>query len=326
MESYHQALTADGMPDILKYMLDYSHEPYYETGYLRLHRNKRILREQIADAFAGTEDAGIYVYEAIHKLADMDCTGISESEIFCRFVPASVNFVSRMGLPAAYTRTKYTPTTLVFGENAKTVPEEALQGSLILDAVAAQILAERGVDVGLAAAVPMAKPGSVTYAATGHTFPVDTNGRFWQMTPEEGAYVSAVYDNGAPEQYQYTRPDGSLVVVYPFDMETVNFESGYMKNYSHRGQIVPLEKLGLPAAADNDPGLYMICRKNAEKLAVGMWNFGMDIVLPQEKICLDDQYRAILPIGKGDVMTMGTAAAYLDEIPPYCFGGFVVKK
>ena len=61
-------------------------------------------------------------------------------------------------------------------------------------------------------------------------------------------------------------------------------------------------------------------------MAVGMWNFGMDIVLPQEKIRFDENYRTILPIGKGDVMGMGTAAAYLDEIPPYCFGGFVVKK
>jgi hypothetical protein len=85
-------------------------------------------------------------------------------------------------------------------------------------------------------------------------------------------------------------------------------------------------ELGIPAAAAEDPGLYVICRKNEEKMAVGLWNFGMDIVLPQEKIRLDDSYPTILPIGKGDVMGMGNAAAYLEEIPPYCFGGFVVKK
>ena len=325
MESYHQALTAAGLPDILKYMLDYSHEPYYETGYLRLHESKKILRDQIADAFAGTEDAGIYVYEAIHKLADMDCTGISEAEIFSRFVPASVNFVSRLGLSAAFTRTKYTPTTLVFGENAKTVPAEALEGNLILDAVAAQILAEQGVDVGLVSAEPMTKPNAETFAGN-YTYPVDTAGRFWHMHTAEGACAQSSYDNGAPALYTYKRKNGSLALVYAFDMETVRFDSVSMKNYSRRQQILLHGELGIPAAAAEDPGLYVICRKNEEKMAVGLWNFGMDIVLPQEKIRLDDSYPTILPIGKGDVMGMGNAAAYLEEIPPYCFGGFVVKK
>ena len=325
MESYHQALTAAGLPDILKYMLDYSHEPYYETGYLRLHESKKILRDQIADAFSGTEDAGIYVYEAIHKLADMDCTGISEAEIFSRFVPASVNFVSRLGLPAAFTRTKYTPTTLVFGENAKTVPAEALEGNLILDAVAAQILAERGVDVGLVSVEPMAKPNAETFAGN-YTYPVDTAGRFWHMHTAEGACAQSSYDNGAPALYTYKRKNGSLALVYAFDMETVRFDSVSMKNYSRRQQILIHGELGIPAAAAEDPGLYVICRKNEDKMAVGLWNFGMDIVLPQEKIRLDDSYPTILPIGKGDVMGMGNAAAYLEEIPPYCFGGFVVKK
>lgn len=326
LESYHQALTAAGMPDILKYMIDYSHEPYYETGYIRLHERGQILRDQIADAYAGTEDAGVYVYEAMHKLADMDCTGISEHEIFTRFVPASVNFVSRLGLPAAFTRTKYTPTTLVFGENAKTVPAEALEGSLILDAVSAQILTDRGVDVGLVSAEPMAKPASETLGVQKYTYPVDTAGRFWRMNTAEGAYALSSYDNGAPALYAYKRPNGKPVLVYAFDMESVNFGSVYMKNYSRRRQILQHGELDIPVAVDEDPGLYVICRKNENKMAVGMWNFGMDIVLPQEKIRFDENYRTILPIGKGDVMGMGTAAAYLDEIPPYCFGGFVVKK
>ena len=326
VEAYHQALTAAGLPDILKYMIDYSHEPYYETGYIRLHGNKRILRDQIEDAFAGTEDAGIYVYEAMHKLADMDCTGISEAEIFTRFVPASVNFVSRLGLPAAFTRTKYTPTTLVFGENAKTVPAEALEGNLILDAVSAQILTERGVDVGLVSAESMHKPNTETLGMQNCTCPVDTAGRFWRMNTAESAYAVSSYDNGAAALYSYRRRNGRQVLVYAFDMESVNFDSVYMKNYSRRWQILQRGDLEIPVVTDEDPGLYVICRKNETKMAVGMWNFGMDIVLPQEKIRFDGDYRTILPIGKGDVNNMGVAAAYLDEIPPYCFGGFVVKK
>ncbi len=325
LESYHQVLTADGKPDILKYMLDYGDDPAYEDGYIRLHASKAIFRDQLADAFADTESAGIYVYEAMHKMADMDCTGMSEGELFARFTPASVNYTSCLGLPCAYERTKYTPTTLVFGENAKYVPLDALEADLILDAVSARILTSRGVDVGLVSAEEMPSPATETLGCPARTYPVDTRGRFWRMQVCDGAAVLGTYDHGEPAVYSYSRGDGKKILVYAFDMESVDFGSVYMKNDARRWQVLHQQGDNLPAIVP-ERGLYVLCRQSETKLAVGMWNFGMDIGLPQDKIRLNDTYKTILPIANADVYNMGNRAAYLEEIPPFCGGGFVMKK
>ncbi len=325
VESYHQVLTADGMPEILKYMLDYSNEPAYETGYIRLHASKEIFRDQLADAFSDTEAAGIYVYEAMHKMEDMDCTGMSEGELFARFTPASVNYTSCLGLPSSFVRTKYTPTTLIFGENAKYASADILDADLILDAHAARILHDRGVDVGFTAIEEMARPDAETLGMTPHTYPVDTHGRFWKMELAEGAHALGTYDNDTPAVYNYTRADGRKLLVYAFDMESIHFLSAYMKNDDRRWQVLHQQGDNLPAIIP-ERGLYVLCRQSESKLAVGMWNFGMDIGLAQGKIPLNDTYKTILPIGNASVYNMGNAAAYLEDIPPYCGGGFVMKK
>jgi len=326
LESYHQALIADGLPEILKYMLDYSHEPSYELGYVRLHESKQELRAQIADAFSDTKDAGIYVYEEMHKLVNLDCTGLSESDIFNRFVPASVNFVSRLGLPAAYTRTEYTPATLIFGENAKTVPPSALEGHLILDAVAAQILTERGFDVGLLCAEPMPKPASETLGEKKYVYPVDTVGRFWRMTLKDGVSAESLYNTGDPALYRYRRANGKLALVYAFDMESVRFDSVYMRNYSRREQLLNIAELGIPVYAESQPGMYVICRRSENKMAVGMWNFGQDILLAQDNIQLCDGYSTVTPLGSGNVSLSEKHVSFQSEIPPFRFGGFTVEK
>lgn len=325
-ESYHQVLIADGMPDILKYMIDYAHEPNYETGYIRLHERKRQLRTEIAGAFDGLESAGIYVYEATHKLANADCTGMSELDIFSSFIPASANYVSRLALPASFTRTKYTPTTLVFGDNANTVPAEALDAHLILDAVSAQILAQKGLDIGLLSAQPMENPKTETTCAGKYSYQMDTKGRFWHLTLAENAQVISTYDDGVPAVYSYKRSNGKTVVVYAFDMESVDFFSKYMRNYGRRWEILQAVDLEIPVRVENDPGLYVICRRNEEKMAVGMWNFGKDIILPQENIQVDDTFCTVSPISTGEVKLTGKALSYSEEIPPFCFGGFVLQK
>ncbi len=65
-------------------------------------------------------------------------------------------------------------------------------------------------------------------------------------------------------------------------MESVQFDSVSMKNYERRAQISDLrEVLSLPVSVP-ESNLFLVCRKNADKMVVGMWNVGLDIVLPQE--------------------------------------------
>lgn len=324
LECYHQALTADGLPDILKYMFVYDYEPSYEEGYLRLHCGKEPLRAAISDAFADTEAAGIFVYEKMQKLCDTDLTGISPYTVFERFTPASANYISRMGLPASYEKTAYTPTTLVFGENAKYIPREMLNANLIVDAPAARYLLARGVALGITAVAEMAHPERETLGTPMREYPVDTEGTFYRLTPTEDTAVLGTYDNGAPSTVCHRRADGTTVLVYAFDMESVNFDSVFMKNYARRRHILDLQKeFDLPVCVP-EAGLFVICRKNAHKTVVGMWNFGMDIALPQDAITLDRAGVTAYPIGTGHIAQFGDTVSYKDDIAPFCFGGFAV--
>ena len=90
-----------------------------------------------------------------------------------------------------------------------------------------------------------------------------------------------------------------------------------MRNYGRRWEVLQAVNLEIPVHVENDPGLYVICRRNEEKMAVGMWNFGKDIVLPQENIRLDAVYSTASPIGTGEVNLSGTTLSHSEEIPPF---------
>ena len=85
---------------------------------------------------------------------------------------------------------------------------------------------------------------------------------------------------------------------------------------------------GRIAEVRKEPGAYVITRKTEDTLAVGIWNFGRDMLYP-ERIRLDGEYHTILPIGgagKAEPELCGDSVTFGDMIPPYCFAGFVVKK
>lgn len=328
LECYHQVLTADGFPDILKYMFDAGHEPDYETGYLRLHERKAELRQALTEAISDTERAGIYVYEPMHKMADADLTGLGGYGFFERFVPASTNFGSRLGLPISYEKTKYTPVTLVFGESARSIPANMLNGHLILDGLAAQILCERGLEVGLRSVEPMDKPHTETIfegpLRRERCFPVDTSGRFFKLEAGGDHRVLGVYDNGAPAVLACMHGDATTVV-YAFDMESVSFDSTYMKNDRRRMQILDVEELEIPVILA-EPRLYVLCRRNEEKTVVAIWNFGKDIGLPQDiQVAMPANGKGLVEgIGGSHVRHSGDKIALEDELLPFGFAGFIV--
>ncbi len=327
LESYHQVLTADGLPDILKYMFDYGYEPDYETGYLRLHALKAPLREAMTEAFADTEAAGVYVFEAMQKLADADLTGYTGYDCFNRFTPVSVNFLSKLGIPSAWERTRYTPTTLVFGENARHIPAEALDANLILDAVAARILMERGIDLGLASAEPMATPATETLGKPERCYPTDAGARYFRLTPQGSARALGTFDTGDAAVLACARPNGKTAVIYALDMETVSFDSTYMKNDVRRRQLLDLAELEIPVDIP-EPRLYVLCRRNEQKTVVGIWNFHVDMGLPQSgiRVAGAGEGSTIAPIGPTDVRLDGDTVTLAGEIPPFCFAGFAVKS
>lgn len=331
VECFHQTLIANGTPDILKYMLDYTFDPAYETGYIRRHAHLRPLREQITEAFADTNPAGIYVYEAMHKLADMDCTGYPEGALAYRLMPHAANFTGALSLPISFTKSKYTNVAMVVGENAKTVPADVVDMPLVLDAPAAMLLMERGFDIGLRKIEPMDKPATETYPAgcvtpDSTTLPVDTQGRFYHLSPDETAQIGSTYNDSTPAVYRYIRKNGAPVVVYAFAMESISYGSTMVKSYCRQAQLLSLLP-DLAVTIQKEPGAYVIARQNEDKLVVGIWNFGHDYLLPEE-ITLSGRYTTVTPIGDTEARLFpatDTTAVQLDKmIPPYGFAGFIL--
>ncbi len=333
LEGFDQVLLAEGQADgILKYMIDYSQHPYYDTGYIDRHVYCKPLREALTDAFADKKTAGVYVYEVMHKLADLDCTGISEGELIGRFTPASVNFANAVSLPISFERNEYTDCALIFGENAKYADEELLKMPLILDLTAAKILTERGIDVGLREAVDVPAPGTEYFTDGGVTVPVGTGGRFAKITTADGAKSQNTFNtNGetCPMSYFYKNADGGQFLVYAFDAESVEPKSGLFRCYPHQKilfeAIAQMQSHPLAANVTKEPGLYVLCRKNGDELAVGIWNFWHDLGMPKN-IPLDGVYSEIRGIGDTKVTLDGDTVKMDTVIPPYGFAGFVVKK
>lgn len=293
LEGFDQTLIADGMTDgILKYMNDYTANPMYEHGYIDRHSYFAPLRREIADKLGGGKCAGVYIFEAIHKLEEADCTGLSEGEIVSRFTPASANFANQTSLPVSYTKNEYTKVALVFGENAKYLDAETAKMPLILDLTAARILTERGFDVGL---------------------DKTDNSEFG---------------------FFYTNADGISYLLYPYCAEDYRrdpdaYSKQNWKRYEVQAKLFDsirqMADGALPAAVTEDAGAYVICKKSDEGMAIGIWNFGCDYLMPTQ-IELDGEYGDITPIGETKVSLDGKYAKIDGIIPPFCFGGFMVKN
>ncbi len=333
LEGFDQVLLAEGEADgILKYMIDYSQHPLYDTGYIDRHVYYKPLRDALTEAFAGKKTAGVYVYEVLHKLADLDCTGVSEAEIIARFTPASVNFANAVSLPISFERNEYTDCALIFGENAKYADDDLLKLPLILDLTAAKILTARGIDVGLRETADVPAPGSEFFADGGVTVPVGTGGRFAKIVTADGAVSKNTFradGETCPMSYTYENADGGKFLVYAFDAESTEPKSGLFRCYPHQkilfDAIAEMQGHPLTANVTKEPGLYVLCRKNGDETAVGIWNFWHDLGMPKE-IPLDGTYTEIRSIGDTKVTLDGDTVRMDTVIPPYGFAGFVVKK
>ncbi|MBO7403675.1 MAG: hypothetical protein J6V24_01830, partial [Clostridia bacterium] len=225
-------------------------------------------------------------------------------------------------------RSPYTETAMIAGENAKTAPDGVCRMPLILDCAAARILTARGYDVGLAGCVPMDRPGSEAFP-DGRVMPVDSDGRFYRLTPAAGAVPDSFYPDGSPAAYRFERPDGGPVVVYAFDFDTVAFGSAMMRNYCRQEQFFRLVPC-LPVRIAKEPGAYVIARRTENRLAVGIWDFGPDTVCPEE-IDLGERYSSLRPIGDAPGLSLrlspdGDRVLSSGQIFPSGFAGFVAEK
>lgn len=316
-----------------KYMFDYSRRVGYENGYVAHHLKNTRQRVELSAIFEKKTPVGIRVFEPMHKVKAWDMPGEKPVPvgryIHKNFYPKSARMLAEQAVPTAYTDTGYP--VVLFGEAARHFPLEELKNGAMLDAKAAKILTERGIDVGLLAAEPAAFSSEYFIEAD------DTVGGLGQialcrMTLADGAEVESLLRPGdAPGSYHYVNQKGEHFFVLALDAYTtaqnlpVPYQNNYYRGLQLKKALERVAKKPLPATCTGHPFLYMICAKSADgtAMSVALFNVFEDEILAPE-VMLDGLYKEARFVNcaghlEGNRIT-------LSDIPAFGFAAFEVKR
>lgn len=318
----------------LKYMCDYISPPNYEPGYLDYHCRNLQTHRAIERAFAGKEQQGVRIVIRPQPMgqADLDLTTPQIQSPY----PTAGSLLGHCGIPTTY-RDKGI-CRAAFGETVGDLTEEELGEGLILDATAAILLTERGIDVGLDATAPqrqslqMRKIGFLN-SANGNVraLMVDGEARVLVTEPNESAVISLraeTADGEIPLCYRYENAKGQRFLVFLFEGLSLNFHSGLLRNYLMQAilteGIVWVSRRLLPVSCMGHPDLYIICAGDEKSLTVGLFNCYADPIF-SPRVFLGDAYSRFVGVNiSGELES--ECEVRLDDIPPFSFAVFTVEK
>ncbi len=280
LEGFDTALRADGsMSGILKYMIDYVSSPDYELKYIESHIENKNLYEEINRLFSNKKCVGLSVYEAKAKYEEMDIPEplSRECNVVDTFFPITSRAVASSGIPTKY---GVTDAGIVFGDNAKFLTDEQISKGLILDIRAAEILQQKGVDVGLKQENSVIQPTEQTFTDTHQTVRISNPyARKIEISPS--SVIASVYEDfNTVASYLYENSDG--VRFYVMNYEAYCAGEYTYRNYEHQRFItVAYEWIcgrKLPVICKGHPDIYILAKEsdNGDALAVGVWNFSDD--------------------------------------------------
>ena len=327
LEGFDTAIRVSGCTDgILKYGIDYFSDADYEKGYAKAHELNCGVYEKIDEMFQNKTHCGVRVYESMKKIADMVVpTKVNkEADIQAMFFSRAARTLAYNTIPTVYEGDGICG--IVFDENARNLPLEALKNGLIIDIAAAEILMERGVDVGIK------EIGDVTDGTEEHYLCDDNHiltlgAVVYDIKLKDKAEILSDIETSqgiVPMSYRYENDNGQRFLVL-----NINTRSGadnplkhYARSRQYAEQIQWLGNKKLPAYSYGNPALYMQCKKDETSMAVGLWNFFADAIL-EPVVELDKSYSEIEFINcdgriDGDKV-------YLTEIKPFGFVAFEVK-
>ena len=328
VEGFDTAIRASGAVDgILKICMDYVSNVGYENGYLKKYiKNKPVYRE-IEKHFFHKEHTGIRVYESMKKVSQMRLPNAlgEESNMEEVFFSSAARVLAANAIPTVYKGTGITG--ICFGENAMDLTDENLNKGLIIDALAAKILTDKGIDVGIN------DFGEKLFAKYQYLCDADNyiiaNSPIYDMKINPQCKILSFGTNDfetaqIPFCYLYQNEKGQKFLV--FNCNAKKSES-LLKHYANAKLIAEhtqwLSGEKLPAYCNGNPNLYMQCKEDGEQLVIGLWNFFEDEAI-EPVVQLGRQYeKAEFLCGAGSLC--GDTAC-LDDIPPYAFRGIVLHK
>lgn len=351
MEMYDLALHADGnSQSVLKYMLDYTSNANYETGYIDHHVYNQPHYEEIEKRFTGKKNVGLRVLEKPYAITDMDFGDDFDHSGFQShgYLPLmSQWFVTDNAIPTTYDSKD--GAAICWGPNAKFVTEEDLKNGLILDVHAARILQSKGIDVGFVSIEEVEKPSGEYFVDEKDSTVASTErpGGFFRFTLKENAKVLSYFfqsraglgfvenftseHDSFPACYLYENANHQRFMVYTFAPTKVKIRTewhmGLFRNYYRQKQLIKgyewLCGKPLPAVSTGNPYLYLICKEDGDELTVGVWNIFPDAVLKPEFV-LQKEYQKLDTYNcKGKLE--GKVLKLNQPIAPYSFICFTVE-
>lgn len=308
LELYDIATRIDGhYTGILKYMFDYMAGPDFETGYLALHEDNKAFYTGLETMFPHGANAGVRIVTRPHTMRNADLD-LSAPKLHSP-LPQDGTMLGECGIPTIYCGKGIA--NAVFGENARAFDLSELENGAIIDATAAMILTERGVDVGLDAIDGLVS-STITFLGTAnpeHKTPItDGQVRVLKATYKNTCkpVMWATTPTGtAPIAYRYENAKGERFLVFLFEGDSIYSAtrvglSGLNKNYVTQETLVEtipwVARQPLPAYCDKNPSLYLMCEQDEDAMSVALLNCFADPVL-HPTITLGDTYSRIECLG-----------------------------
>ena len=328
LELYNMALSSDPLcTDRLDYLYDYTQPPSYESGYdERAHRLSPVL-SAIRSAFCGKRRTGVYVYNKLHKIRDTRFKQTVEKSVVKRLHMTAENpaalYIAKNSIPTAFCDTGYP--LCIFGENASDMDLSLLSRGAVLDARAAEILRDRGVDTGIVSAEYTVAAGELF---CGSDYPVVDVGSGAEMAlrVKPGAEILSTFiPSGTPASYSYTNSSGERFLVLATDTYLKRSKPNFAISYYRAAQLSEwIEGISgkLPATCQGNPNLYIATAVGDGGLSVLLVNsFADEVISPT--VTLDRKYSSIYsPFSdaylEGDKVRLG-------DISPFGFALFTVK-
>lgn len=331
LELFDLALIATGDVDAhQKYMFDYNRSVFYETGYVERHLKNRDLRRKVDEIFKGKTSVGVHVLEEMHKMKTWDLPAEKPSGLCLYlhggFCSRAARLLADASISTTYATGEYP--VAIFGENARHAPLETLAHGALLDARAAAILRDRGIDTGLIQAEP-ATATAEYFPKEDDTMPISDGLSLHALTCAPTVQVlTTLLPEGTPGSYLYENAAGQRFFVLAEDSyhSPCSPQPNYHGSYHRQQQLIDaipwLCGKPLPAVCSKNPYLYIISARGKDgNLAVALLNSFEDEI-PTPTITLDRAYACIRFINctgelHGSVVT-------LSEISPYGFAAFEV--
>ena len=318
---------------ILSYIFDYSRKPNYELGYYKRHLNNIEKHNAVAKMFEGKKPVGVRVFNPCNKVRNfsMPNTVLEKSFKFfnnLKLFAIGREILSHNSIPTCYYESDHP--VLLFGESAKYIDINELKNGAILDIKNAQILQERGVDVGLKKATP--KSFSEEY------FIKENDGiggishkDLQEIEVSKSAEVESYFkQSNSPASYRYQNKDGLKFFVMAFNYFSFNgeYNENYLNNYYRQKQLMDavlwLCGKPLPITITKNPNLYIIASKNEKgDTSLAISNVCLDDVC-SEVATLDGEYKLKNSIGfDGEVLGN---KLIINRIEPYGFTAIELEK